>query len=153
MVEPNVKEGKGGLRDSAHALLARAPAATDFTQPARLRRRRRVHHRGAQRFPPRGWSSLWTVRCHLHFITGRAEERLTFDLQPELAKRLGLWCSAPITRAVERFMKRYFLVAKEVGALTRVLCAQASRRTTPSNAPKGMQRFLSSRRAERANAG
>ena len=32
---------------------------------------------------------LWTVRCHLHFITGRAEERLTFDLQPEMARRMG----------------------------------------------------------------
>ena len=65
---------------------------------------------------------LWTVRCYLHFLAGKAEERLSFDLQPEMAKllryhdRLGLL-------GVERFMKHYFLVAKDVGDLTRTACS------------------------------
>ena len=37
---------------------------------------------------------LWTVRCHLHFLAGRAEERLTFDVQTAMAERLGLCPSA-----------------------------------------------------------
>src|SRR5690606_39287450 len=65
---------------------------------------------------------LWAVRCHLHFMTGRAEEKLHFDLQPELAQRLGFANRAGML-SVERFMKRYFLVAKDVGDLTRLFCA------------------------------
>ena len=73
------------------------------------------------------------MRCHLHFITGRAEERLTFDLQPELAKRMGYRARGNET-AVERFMRRYFLAAKEVGALTRMLVRQARSRPRQARA-------------------
>src|SRR5919198_1257655 len=66
---------------------------------------------------------LWSVRCNLHFIAGRAEERLSFDLQREIAVRLG-YTSHPGMQDVERFMKHYFLVAKEVGNLTAILCAK-----------------------------
>jgi [protein-PII] uridylyltransferase len=62
------------------------------------------------------------VRCHLHYLTGRAEERLTFDLQPEIARRMG-YRDRQQGRAVERFMKRYYLAARDVGALTRIVCA------------------------------
>ena len=65
---------------------------------------------------------LWTVRCHLHYLTGRAEERLSFDVQPEMAKRLG-YTDPNLHHAVERFMRSYFLVAKDVGDLTRIFCA------------------------------
>ncbi|HRD77143.1 MAG TPA: [protein-PII] uridylyltransferase [Hyphomicrobiaceae bacterium] len=65
---------------------------------------------------------LWAVRCHLHFLTGRAEERLSFDVQPELASRLG-YATRRGSMPVERFMKHYFLIAKDVGDLTAVLCS------------------------------
>ena len=64
---------------------------------------------------------LWTVRCYLHFLTGRPEERLTFDVQEAMATRLGYKRHGGL-RAVERFMKHYFLVAKDVGDLTTILC-------------------------------
>ncbi len=64
---------------------------------------------------------LWAVRCHLHFVTGRAEEKLTFDVQPDLAERMGYVRRLGML-GVERFMKRYFLVAKDVGDLTRIIC-------------------------------
>ena len=63
------------------------------------------------------------MRSHLHFTTGRPEERLTFDLQPELARRMG-YGDRGDAPAVERFMRRYFMIAKEVGALTRTFCAK-----------------------------
>src|SRR5205823_14664424 len=66
---------------------------------------------------------LWAVRCHLHFMTGRAEERLSFDLQREMAVRLG-YTAHPGLREVERFMKHYFIVAKEIGDLTAILCGK-----------------------------
>ncbi|MEN0001697.1 MAG: [protein-PII] uridylyltransferase, partial [Pseudomonadota bacterium] len=65
---------------------------------------------------------LWTVRCHLHFETGRPEERLAFDLQRALARRLN-YQNHNNLEDVERFMKHYFLVTKNVGDLTRILCA------------------------------
>src|SRR5690606_41183433 len=60
---------------------------------------------------------------HMHFITGRAEERLSFDMQREIAQRLG-YPGHPSQRDVERFMKHYFLTAKDVGDLTAILCAE-----------------------------
>ena len=66
---------------------------------------------------------LWAVRCHMHFVTGRAEERLSFDIQREIAVRLG-YTEHPGLRDVERFMKHYFLIAKDVGDLTAILCAE-----------------------------
>src|SRR5204862_5640380 len=65
---------------------------------------------------------LWAVRCHMHFLSGRAEERLSFDIQREIAVRLG-YTAHPGLRDVERFMKHYFLVAKDVGDLTAILSA------------------------------
>ncbi|MBX9651744.1 MAG: [protein-PII] uridylyltransferase, partial [Xanthobacteraceae bacterium] len=66
---------------------------------------------------------LWSVRCNLHFVSGRAEERLSFDMQREIAVRLG-YTSHPGMQDVERFMKHYFLIAKDVGDLTAILCAK-----------------------------
>jgi [protein-PII] uridylyltransferase len=67
-------------------------------------------------------SFLWAVRCQLHFLTDRPEERLSFDLQQSMAERLGYRGHAGLS-AVERFMKHYFLVAKEVGELTGIVCS------------------------------
>ena len=71
---------------------------------------------------PKAQKWLWTVRCHLHYLAGRPEERLTVDLQPEIAARCGYTDRAGQV-AVERFMKHFYLVAKDVGDLTRILCA------------------------------
>jgi [protein-PII] uridylyltransferase len=65
---------------------------------------------------------LWRVRCWLHFITGRAEERLSFDLQRQVAAAIG-YAGRSGQAPVERFMKAYFLVAKDVGDLTAIVCA------------------------------
>ncbi len=120
-VEPNVKDGKGGLRDlqTLFWLAKYIHGGTNLQQvldnAAFSPADKAIFMREA-RF-------LWTVRCHLHFLTGRPEERLSFDLQPEMARRLG-YTERNNATAVERFMKRYFLAAKEVGALTRILCAK-----------------------------
>src|SRR4029077_15671039 len=65
----------------------------------------------------------WSVRCNMHFLTGRAEERLSFDIQREIAVRLG-YTEYPGMKDVERFMKHYFLIAKDVGDLTAILCSE-----------------------------
>ena len=119
-VEPNIKDGKGGLRD-LHTLhwLAKYLYGNGLSEgsaePSVFSAEEYSTFRRCEDF-------LWTIRCHLHFLAGRAEERLTFDLQPAMAERLGYAERAGL-RAVERFMKHYFLVAKDVGDLTTILCS------------------------------
>jgi [protein-PII] uridylyltransferase len=120
LVEPNIKDGKGGLRDlhtlhwlAKHVYPDKAEAefveAGVFT-PTEYRSFRRCE------------SFLWAVRCHLHFLTDRPEERLSFDVQQVMAERLGYRGHAGLS-SVERFMRHYFLVAKEVGELTGIVCS------------------------------
>ena len=119
-LEPNVKEGKGGLRD-LHTLFWIAKYIFRTDDVGKLVELGVLSAEETQRFD-RAQNFLWTVRCHLHYLAGRAEERLTFDMQTEIARRMG-YADRAGTRGVERFMKHYFLVAKDVGDLTRIFCA------------------------------
>ncbi len=120
LVEPNVKESKGGLRDLNTLFwiakyVYRVREAADLVDAGLFTKREYRLFRRCEEF-------LWRVRCHLHFLTGRAEEVLSFDVQRAVAARLG-YASRGGLAGVERFMKHYFLVAKDVGDLTAVLCA------------------------------
>jgi [protein-PII] uridylyltransferase len=121
LVEPNVKDGKGALRD-LHTLFWIAKYVYRVSDTDELVDRG-VFDAQEYRTFRRCADFLWSVRCNLHFYSGRAEERLSFDLQREIAVRLG-YTSHPGMQDVERFMKHYFLVAKEVGNLTAILCAK-----------------------------
>ena len=120
LVEPNVKDGKGGLRD-LHTLFWIAKYVYRVHEPDELIERG-VFDREEYKIFRNAEDFLWAVRCHMHFVTRRAEERLSFDIQREIAVRLG-YTAHPGMRDVERFMKHYFLVAKDVGDLTAILCA------------------------------
>ena len=120
LVEPNVKEGKGGLRD-LNTLFWIAKYHYRVTTTEALAELGVISRRELKLFQ-KAEDFLWAVRCHMHFATGKAEERLSFDLQPEIAERLG-YNAHPGLKDVERFMKHYFLIAKDVGDLTRILCA------------------------------
>ncbi|MPT48883.1 MAG: [protein-PII] uridylyltransferase [Sphingobium sp.] len=120
VVEPNVKEGKGGLRD-LHTLfwigkyVNRVRSVSELVDAGLLTPQELRQFQKAENF-------LWAVRCHLHYITRRAEDRLTFDLQLEVAGHMHF--TARTGRAgVERFMHYYFLTAKKVGDLTAVFLA------------------------------
>ncbi len=130
VVEPNLKEGKGGLRD-LHTLfwigkyLHRVGSVAELVDKGLLTAAELRQFQKAENF-------LWAVRCHLHAASGRAEERLTFDIQPEIARRMR-YADRPGRSAVERFMQHYFLTAKAVGDLTGVFLAHLD----DSLAPKG----------------
>jgi [protein-PII] uridylyltransferase len=129
MVEPNVKEGRGGLRDMQTLYwIARyifdtqtmgelaapgGPAGGLITETEAKHARR-------------SWEFLWTVRFHLHYVAGRAEERLTFDLQPVVGARMG-YTRHGRQDGVERFMRHYFLTVREITRITRVLEPALSR--------------------------
>ena len=120
LVEPNVKDGKGGLRDlntlfwiAKYAY--RVNDARELVAAGLFDRKELLMFQRSEEF-------LWRVRCWMHFITGRAEERLSFDLQRQVAAAIG-YAGRSGQAPVERFMKAYFLVAKDVGDLTAIVCA------------------------------
>lgn len=120
MLEPNIKEGKGGLRD-LHTLtwLARycyrIPQANKLVRDTLLTQAEWRRYRQAYVF-------FATVRAHLHLLRGRADERLTFDAQTRIAERLK-FRGPMLQQKAERFMLRYFQFTREVGSLTRIFCA------------------------------
>jgi [protein-PII] uridylyltransferase len=125
LVEPNVKESKGGLRDLQTLYwiakyLYHADTVEDLVAQGVFTGEEVATFAAAERF-------LWTVRCHLHWAAGRAHEQLGFELQIEVARRMG-YADAEGRRGVERFMQDYFRAAKDVGDLTRWFCAALEHR-------------------------
>ena len=121
VVEPNVKDGKGGLRDLQTLywigkFMHRVESAAELVEMGLFTKSEYRSFRRAEGF-------LLAVRCHMHTITGRAEDRLTFDLQRQVAEAMN-FADRPGKSAVERFMQYYFMQAKRVGHLTGVFLSQ-----------------------------
>lgn len=139
LVEPNVKDGKGGLRD-LHTLFwigkyfHNTGKTHDLVKQGMFTEKEYRRFRKAEKF-------LWTVRCHMHFLTGRAEEKLVFDIQREIAERLNYIGNSGLS-GVERFMRHYFLTAKEVGDLTLIACAKLEE--MEAKEVTGINRFIKS---------
>jgi len=120
LLEPNIKEGKGGLRDlqALHWIskyLYHTETAWDLVDKGVFEREEVQRFADAAKF-------IWAVRCHLHDLAGRAQEHLTFDRQVEIAERMG-YADGAGRQAVEHFMHAYFRHAKNVGDLTRLFSA------------------------------
>ncbi|MFN3661231.1 [protein-PII] uridylyltransferase [Yoonia sp.] len=129
MVEPNVKEGKGGLRDlqSLFWMSKYVNGVKDAAELVGLG----VFTRDEFEAFVKAEDFLWAVRCHLHMIAGRAVDQLTFDMQVEVAAAMG-YTDHGGRRAVEHFMQAYFREATRVGELTRVfLTALEATHTKP----------------------
>ena len=120
VLEPNIKEGKGGLRD-LHTLFWIAKYLFSVDDCQGLKEQGVLTADDIKLFT-RAEDFSWTVRCHLHYLPARPEERLTFNVQNEISARMN-YTDSPGIQGVEQFMKDYFLVAKDVGDLTRILCA------------------------------
>ena len=137
-VEPNLKESKGGLRDLQlmrwlAQFLYGADAFERWVSSGLLTVSDVEKYLSASDF-------FWTIRFHIHAIVGGKDDRLTFDIQPEVAARMG-FDDAKAESAVERFMRRYFLTAMDVGSLTRLVCAKLEADHLKSR-PRGLARFL-----------
>ncbi|MEM9426425.1 MAG: [protein-PII] uridylyltransferase [Pseudomonadota bacterium] len=117
LVEPNVKEGKGGLRDLQTLFwigkyLHNVDDAAELVTLGLFRQEEFDRFHAAETF-------LMAIRNHLHLAAGRAMDQLTFDLQVEIATRLGYEDKGG-RRAVEHFMQDYFRHATAVGEVTRI---------------------------------
>ncbi len=119
LVEPNIKEGRGGLRDLQTLYWMVRVAYGQFSPDALLAGPLNLLDAQERRRLRRSWDFLWTVRFHMHYISGRAEDRLTFDLQPVVGARMG-YTRHGRQDGVERFMRHYFLTARDVSRLTHV---------------------------------
>src|SRR5262249_38144253 len=128
-LEPNLKESPGGIRD-LHIILwiARAAglghrwrelAAHGLMTPAEEREILR-HER-----------LLGELRIRLHYLTGRREDRLVFDVQTALARELGFADTAD-RLASELLMQRYYRAAKAIRQLNVVLLQNLHARLFPS---------------------
>ncbi|AUH32424.1 [protein-PII] uridylyltransferase [Paracoccus tegillarcae] len=117
VLEPNVKEGKGGLRDLQTLYwigkyIHRVDRAVELVDLGFFTREEHLSFWQAEDF-------LWAVRCHLHLIAGRPVDQLTFDMQVEVSQRMG-YRDGNGRREVEHFMQDYFRHATNVGEVTRV---------------------------------
>ncbi len=121
LVEPDVKEGKGGLRD-LQTLFWIGKYVYGVDDVAELVGKGVFTRSELRRFL-KAEDFFWAVRCHLHFLSGRGNDKLSFDMQPRVAERLGFRSAHARLKHVERFMRRSFLHAQEVGDLTRIFAA------------------------------
>jgi [protein-PII] uridylyltransferase len=129
LLEPNVKQGQGGLRDLEAALWVAQVRFRGRTLGQLLERAVLSGHDVAEARAARDF--LMRVRHAAHLATGRKEDRLTFELQASLSRELG-YRSGPEGAAVERFMRDVYLAA---GTLRRVSDALIAR-TEEERAPR-----------------
>lgn len=120
-LEPNVKDGKGALRDLQTLMwiagyLFEAHTADALFRKKLLTREEAASLQKAQIF-------FMSTRHAMHARAKRAEDRLSFDMQPDVALQMGYIDPSPTVRA-EAFMKDYFLMTAETGHLTRAICAE-----------------------------
>jgi [protein-PII] uridylyltransferase len=111
LVEPQVKEGEGGLRDLHTAMwLAKVKYVVqdlaELVAKGVLTESEYEEVRAARDF-------LWRVRNALHFLSGQHQDQLTFEFQERIAADLG-YQDAPALRGVEQFMRHYYLQAQAV---------------------------------------
>jgi len=147
VIEPNVKEGKGGLRD-LHELYwislfiyggKRKDAPVNPHGVSAYMQLGLLNKRAAKRFSDAA-EFLWAARIHLHILGGRATEVLSFDKQADMAERMGFAGRSREAR-VGSFMHAYFNTTREVGALTRMACAKLEA-DSQLLLPQGLDRLL-----------
>ncbi len=132
-LEPNVKESPGGLRDlQSIAWIARAGGFIhsagvwpSLQKNGLMQGDERVAVERAEVF-------LANVRIHLHLLTGRAEDRLVFDLQGQMAQQFGFTDDSN-KRASEQFMQRYYRIAKRVTQINTLVLKSISEKLAPAS--------------------
>ncbi|MFZ9036647.1 MAG: [protein-PII] uridylyltransferase [Gammaproteobacteria bacterium] len=117
-LEPNIKEGPGGLRDIQ---IIGWVAKRHFGDKSF---KELVEHgfltQAEYEILDAGQRLLWRVRFALHRIAGRREDRLLFDYQKKIAARFGFE-SSEHNLAIEQFMQQYYRTIMELERLSEML--------------------------------
>ena len=117
-LEPNIKEGPGGLRDIQMIswVTQRHFGTNSLHDLVKLKFLSEKEYRALMH----GRDFLWQIRNGLHYLAGRREDRLLFDYQRALALQMH-YANKPGSLAVEQFMKRYYRTVKELALLNEIL--------------------------------
>jgi [protein-PII] uridylyltransferase len=128
-LEPNVKESPGGLRDLQTVIwIARA---TRLGRTWRELARHGLMTVAEARAVSRQERTISGLRIRLHYLAGRREDRLVFDLQAALARELA-FADTPAKRASEQLMQRYYRAAKIVRQINTLLLQNLHGRLYPA---------------------
>ncbi len=116
LLEPNIKEGKGGLRDLNTirwmiSFMYQVNNSSDYIKTGIMTKKESLFYDKAEKY-------FMNLRSIMHYYGTNDSDRLTFDLQLLVAEKLGYTIHAGST-PIERLMKHYYLFAKEVGYLTK----------------------------------
>jgi len=127
-LEPNVKESPGGLRDlQTVTWIARAAGiGRTWRELARAGLMTMAEARSVSRQE----RFIGAMRVRLHYLSGRREDRLVFDLQAALARQLG-YADTPTRRGSEQLMQRYYRAAKTVRQVNTILLQNLHARLFP----------------------
>lgn len=132
-LEPNVKESPGGLRDlQSIAWIARAGGFVNETNIWSSLQKNSLMQGDERVAIERAEEFLANVRIHLHLLTGRAEDRLVFDLQGQMAQQFG-FVDDSNKRASEQFMQRYYRIAKRVTQINTLVLKSISEKLVPAS--------------------
>ncbi len=143
LLEPNLKEGEGGLRELQEALwIARVKFKSSGMKE--LLRKGVINEQDFQEYD-QALDYLWKIRNFLHFTGQRKSDQLTFDLQQQLAVAFG-YKENRRTSAVEQFMQGYYAHAFQVEHLSTKLILNATQSLSPPK--KGGFKFLEKRNLE-----
>lgn len=123
--EPNIKEGKGGLRD-IHTAFWIASARFRISSLGQLVDAG-ILTSGQYAVLLRSRNFLWRIRNEMHYVSGRKNDHLTFDIQERAAADFGYRNSAHLL-SVERFMKAYFIHARNVSEFSSIVSEAVVRR-------------------------
>jgi len=134
LLEPHLKQGKGGLRDLQAALwIARVRhkvAGLGEAGERGLLPQREVTAARAAR------DLLWRLRNELHYATGRRDDRLTFDNQRRLAQALGYSDDPDGELGVEKLMHDTYIALQEIARASEALIDRCAIEDAPRSALK-----------------
>ncbi|MFA5515385.1 MAG: [protein-PII] uridylyltransferase [Desulfuromonadales bacterium] len=129
LLEPNIKEGEGGLRD-LHTAVWIAMVKYKVRSLRELVIKGVMTEREKQEFVD-AFDYLWRIRNELHFISGRKNDQIHFDQQEKIAHFLG-YENSKRGLAVEQFMQDYYSHAIRVEHMAATLIARATQQDAPT---------------------
>jgi [protein-PII] uridylyltransferase len=133
LLEPNVKEGRGGLRDLQAAVWA-ARVKFKCHDLHELQQKGVVNVQAVEGIR-HVMNHLLRVRNELHYILGKKTDVLSFEAQEQLSQRFR-YRQQGASLGVERFMKSYYLHAASASSLSQEILEEVDRFLPEKGAPK-----------------